>query len=142
MRRWLICFFAVVCSACTRKPDLQHPVATVLDSNKVSFKGAILDHDALLQLQQATLSHEEWINVLPVIGTPTGSDPDTEVQLTGKYAVNDTSIIFTADRPFVKNVNYVAHFHSSDQGLSYLKMAQAKENLKGPGSIEFKFKVN
>jgi hypothetical protein len=144
MPRWLICFFLLTCIACSTKPVIQKPTATVLDSSRVSFKGAILDHNALQQLKQETLSREEWINVLPVIAlsTDTGMLANGETQVAGNYTVDDSAIVFTAATPFIKHTQYVARFYASDSGLSYIKMAQGKTNLSGPGQTEFRFKIN
>lgn len=144
MQKWLMCFFTLTCVACSTKPVIKKATAIVLDSNTVSFKGAILDHDALQQLKQETLSTEEWSNVLPVLLLPVDSDTevDTETPVAGNYTVNDTAIVFTAQGCFAKHRQYVARFYSSDAGLSYLKMAQAKQNLKGPEHLDFKFKID
>lgn len=143
MRKWLICFFSIAFVACNNKPAVQKPTATVLDSCRVLFKGAILDHNALQQLKQETLSEEEWRNVLPVIAlsADTGIAADGETPIMGKYTVDDSAIVFTAATPFAKHTQYVARFYASDSGLSYIKMAQSKANLKGPEQTEFKFKV-
>jgi len=144
MRWCTLCFFILVCAACTTKPVVQKATATVLDSNRVAFNGAILDHDALQQLKNETLSTEEWLNVLPVVLLPADNDKETnnEEQITGSYTVNDTAIVFTAQKSFEKHKEYVGRFYSSDSGLSYLKMAQSKQNLKGPQQTEFHFKIN
>lgn len=143
MRLLFGCFLLMFCVSCS-KPAAQKATAVILDSNTVTFSGGILNYDALKQLKQETLSREEWTNVLPVMLLPLNADKgiDGEEQILGIYTLNDTAIVFKAQIPFEKHREYIARFYSSDAGLSYVKLVQSKQNLRGPQQTDYSFKVN
>lgn len=95
--------FLFSCSSTNSKPLL---IAFSDDSTSIVFKN--ITQAGLLQLKNSKHADSAWSGLISVIQTPSEGDPITQERpVGGTIIANDSSIIFTPDKPFSRGTEYL-----------------------------------
>ena len=105
MRVLLVVLFGLLLYSCSRKPDENWHLLKLVDSNRalqiLGFDKAVIN-DIARDTDTAV-----WQGLLPVYKMPADTDmKDFQKPQPGKYAVQDSMVVFTPDTAFKKGQSY------------------------------------
>lgn len=127
----------LLCFGCVKKPVILH--TKLLQPNKLEISG--FNKDLLTDLRQDSVSRVQWLSLLPVYRMPADTDmKDFEPGQPGNYQMNDTSIIFTADTPFIRHQTYFIRLYQYHDNSSIWDLLKNKWKNHRPQYIESTFK--
>jgi len=113
-----VLFFALVmfcgCSSAIKSPTI---VITKTPNNTIKFSG--LDQTMIQTLGSDSASASVWQSLIPVYKMPADTDlKDYQPVQPGKYAVQDSIVIFTPDTSLQKGQTYFVRYYHFAQGSS------------------------
>ncbi|MBV8390521.1 MAG: hypothetical protein JO080_12025 [Mucilaginibacter sp.] len=119
----------IICTGCSNHPKPVDVKISLTDNNR-SLKIAGFDKAIIADIGRDTAS-EAWKSLLPVYKMPADTDmKDYQNVQPGKYAVQDSLVIFTPDTTFKKGQVYFLRYLRHDEGTSAWQYIRGKKKLR------------
>lgn len=116
------------------------PVVHISLINNHSLKFTGLDYTTVQEINQDT-SATGWQSLIPVYRMPADTDMmDFQTAQPGKYVVNEGTVIFTPDTPFVKQQIYFVRYYRYADGNSLWDYLKKQKKLSRPQYTDLPFK--
>ena len=116
MKRPALLLLLILAGCTSRAPEIRLTVKLADDNHTIHISGF---DKAIIDDISGDTTTGIWQNLLPVYKMPADTDmKDFQVAQPGKYAVKDSSVVFTPDTPFKKGQAYFLR-HFDYQGIKH-----------------------
>ncbi len=121
----LLVILAFFCFGCKSKPHTT-VIHIALINNNQSVKITGLNNLVIREIVRDTANNFE--SLVPVYRMPADTDmKEFQSVQPGKYAVNDSALVFTPDTPFLKHQTYFIRYYQYGEGNSVWDFVKGKK---------------